>query len=59
MAVRQEVNKIERLLVVQDKELAMKRALYGCLCNFGIQYMIGSLSSFSSTRTLKLEILDI
>jgi hypothetical protein len=59
MAVRQEVNKIERLLVVQDVELAIKRALYGCLCNLGIQYMIGCLSSFSSTRTLKLEILEI
>jgi hypothetical protein len=46
MAIRQEVNKIERLLVVQDVELAIKRALYGCLCNFGIQCIVGSLSSF-------------
>jgi hypothetical protein len=59
MAVTQEVNEIERLLVVQDVELAIKWALYGYLCYLGIQYMIGSLSSFSSTRTLKFEILEI
>jgi hypothetical protein len=36
MAERQEIIKIERLLVVQDVELAIRRALYGCLCNVGI-----------------------
>jgi hypothetical protein len=36
MAVRQEVNNIERLLVVQDIELAMKLALYECLCNVNV-----------------------
>jgi hypothetical protein len=34
MVVRQEAITIERILVVKDVELAMKRALYGCLCNF-------------------------
>jgi hypothetical protein len=45
MEVWEEVNKTEWLLVVQDVELAMKRALYACLCYFWIQYSIGILSA--------------
>jgi len=40
---RHEDKRIDILVVVQDLELEMTRALYGFLCNFGIQYIVGRL----------------
>ena len=37
IVVRQEVGNLDRLVVVYELELAINRALYGCLCNLGSQ----------------------
>ena len=38
--------------VVQELDAAMNRALYGFLCNLGIQYMVGSLRLFIEMSAL-------
>ena len=44
----------ESSLVVQELELAMKRALYGILWTLGNQYIVGSLSWSSLILTANL-----
>ena len=37
MVVRQEVSNFDNSVVVHELELAINRALYGCLCSLGSQ----------------------
>ena len=59
MAVSIEVNRTERGLVVHFDEPAMKRCLYGFLCNFEIQYRDGISSFLAPTERPKEEITDL
>ena len=59
MAVSIEVNRTERGLVVHFDEPAMKRCLYGFLCNFGIQYRDEISSFLAPTERPKEEITDL
>ena len=51
MAVRQEVNNLERSVVVQELEFAINRALCFLLSSLGNQYKVGSSSWPSLTLT--------
>ena len=43
MASRQEVNNSESLVVAQEYEFAINRALYGIVWSLGSPYYVGSL----------------
>ena len=47
----QEVNNLERSVVVQELEFAINRALHGLLLSLGNQYIVGSLPGRSLTHT--------
>ena len=50
IAVRQEVNTLDKLVIVHELEFAMERALYGRLCSLGSR----SLSWLSVILTANL-----
>ena len=54
IVVRQEVSNFDSLVVVHELELAINRALYGCLCSLSSQKNVGSFSWSSFTLTANL-----
>ena len=54
IVVKQEVSNKDSSVVVHELELAINRAVYGCLCSLGSQYNVGSSSWPSVTITAKL-----